>query len=172
MIRGEDVFKIGKFIKPHGIKGEIVFAFEKDIFAENKKPCLICKIDDIFVPFFVESFRYKGSDSALVILDGVETDSQARPFSGLEVYYRRKDFQAEEEEEDYTLNFFIGFKVIDATHGELGTIREIDEQTINTLFLVQDGDNEFILPAVEEFIESVDPDNRVIYFNLPDGLIG
>ena len=32
MLKKEDVFKIGQFAKPHGIKGEISFAFDNDIF--------------------------------------------------------------------------------------------------------------------------------------------
>ena len=32
MIRQEEVFKIGKIGKPHGVKGEVAFRFSDDVF--------------------------------------------------------------------------------------------------------------------------------------------
>ena len=32
MIREDDVYKIGRLGKPHGVKGEITFMFDDDIF--------------------------------------------------------------------------------------------------------------------------------------------
>ena len=59
MIRKEEVFKIGQFAKPHGIKGEISLVTNCDLFDDVEDPCIICEMDGILVPFFIEEYRYK-----------------------------------------------------------------------------------------------------------------
>ena len=54
MIRKEEVYKIGIFNKPHGIHGELSFTFTDDIFDRVEAEYLICLLDGIFVPFFIE----------------------------------------------------------------------------------------------------------------------
>ena len=59
-----------------------------------------------------------------------------------------------------------------AEHGHLGTLVDVDESTINTLFVVErpDGDSLFI-PAQEVFVVDINHDEHIIKFNLPDGLL-
>lgn len=173
MIRESEVFKIGKFIKPHGVKGEIAFAFDNDIFDRVDCSYLICKIDGIFVPFFIEEYRFKGSTTALITFQDVDDEKKAQRFSGLDVYFPRTYLEEAEEDEDleYSWQFFIGFKVIDQKHGELGVIQSIDESTINTLFVVENGDKEYLIPAVDEFIVDIDAKNKILTTKLIEGLI-
>ena len=172
MIREDEVLRIGKFIKPHGIKGEIAFAFDNDIFDRVDCPYLICSIDNILVPFFVKSYRFKGSDTALILLEDIESEIQAKRFNGLSVYFPRKYFD-ENEEIELTLNYFIDFIVIDKQLGEIGTITDIDESTINTLFLLKrkENDNEIIIPASDDFITDIDSEKKILYVDLPSGLV-
>lgn len=172
MIREDEVLKIGKFIKPHGIKGEITFAFDNDIFDRVDCPYLICSIDNIFVPFFIKSYRFKGSDTALVLLEDVESEIQAKRFNGLSVYFPRKYFDNNDEVE-LTLSYFIDFIVIDKQLGEIGIIKDIDESTINTLFLLKKkgSDDDIIIPASDDFITDIDSENKILYVELPVGLL-
>lgn len=171
MIREDEVFKIGKFTKPHGIKGEISFSFDNDIFDKVDCPYLVCDIDGIFVPFFIKEYRFKGADTALVTLEDITSDIQAKRFRGIDVYFPRKYFD-ESEDAELTLDYFIGFTVIDENSGDIGVITDIDDSTVNTLFLLKSktGD-EIIIPASEDFIISIDVDNRTLYLNLPQGLV-
>ncbi len=172
MIREDEVLRIGKFIKPHGIKGEIAFAFDNDIFDRVDCPYLICSIDNILVPFFVKSYRFKGSDTALVLLEDIQSEIEAKRFNGLSVYFPRKYFD-ENEEVDLTLNYFIDFVVIDKQFGEIGRITDIDESTINTLFLLKkkgSGDD-MIIPASDDFVTDIDSEKKILYVDLPAGLV-
>ena len=56
MIKKEEVYKIGLFNKPHGIHGELQFTFTDDIFDRVDCDYLICLLDGIFVPFFIEEY--------------------------------------------------------------------------------------------------------------------
>ena len=59
MIREGEVFKIGQFAKPHGIKGELSLVTNSDVLEDAEDPYIVCEMDGILVPFFVEDFRYK-----------------------------------------------------------------------------------------------------------------
>ena len=64
MIRKEELFKIGKFTKPHGVKGEITLLTQYEGLETMDEPYIVCEMDGIFVPFFVESPSRESSSGA------------------------------------------------------------------------------------------------------------
>ena len=76
-----------------------------------------------------------------------------------------------DDEENFTWNYFIGFEATDVTAGPLGEIIDIDDSTINTLFVIEDGGEERLVPINEDFIKNIDHENRTITLELPEGLI-
>ena len=78
MIKREEVYKIGIFNKPHGIHGELSFTFTDDIFDRVEAEYLICLLDGILVPFFLEEYRFRSDTTALVKLEGVDTAERAQ----------------------------------------------------------------------------------------------
>ena len=74
MIKKEDVFKIGQFAKPHGIKGEITLLTTSDVFDDSDDPFIVCEFEGILVPFFIEEYRYKSDSSILVKLENVNSE--------------------------------------------------------------------------------------------------
>ena len=170
MIKEEEVYKIGQLAKPHGIKGEIAFNFTDDIF-DRTEDCdyLICMMDGILVPFFIEEYRFKGNTVALIKFDGVDTVEQARKFVGIDVYFPIK---YAEESDELTWSYFVGFSVHDSHKGFLGKITDVDESTMNTLFIIESPDKgELFVPAQEIFIEDMDHKQRSIIMNLPEGML-
>lgn len=69
MIKREEVYKIGIFNKPHGIHGELQFTFTDDIFDRVEAEYIICLLDGIFVPFFIEEYRFRSDSTALMKLE-------------------------------------------------------------------------------------------------------
>lgn len=171
MIKKEDVIRIGQFQKPHGIKGEISMTFSSDIFDRCECEYLVCEVEGILVPFFIEEYRFKNDTTALLKLEGVETDKDAREFTHLEVYYPKEYFDEEELEGDYTWEYFVGFSVVDSEHGNLGEITQVDESTINILLQVMKDGREVLIPAAEEFISGIDHQHKILHVQLPEGLI-
>ena len=87
MILDSDVFSIGRFTRTHGIHGEIEVHFTDDVFDRGEADYVFLKIDGLYVPFFLEDYRFKGSESALFTLDGIDSDTAARELVGHTVYY-------------------------------------------------------------------------------------
>lgn len=171
MIKKEEVYKIGLFNKPHGIHGELQFTFTDDIFDRVDCDYLICLLDGIFVPFFIGEYRFRSDSTALVKLEGIDTAERARMFTNVEVYFPVKHAE-EAEDGELSWNFFVGFRMEDVRHGELGEVVEVDTTTVNTLFVVEQEDGEeLLIPAQEEFIVEINQEKKLITVELPEGLL-
>ncbi|BEH00533.1 ribosome maturation factor RimM [Bacteroides sedimenti] len=170
MIRREDVYKIGIFNKPHGIHGELAFTFTDDSFDNGECDYLICLLDGIFVPFFIEEYRFRSDSTALVKLEGIDSTEKARRFTNVDVYFPVK-YAEETTMENLSWDFFVGFHVTDKRLGEIGTVVDVDDSTINTLFVIDRNGEELLVPAQEEFILKMDAKKKRMTVNLPDGLL-
>lgn len=170
MIKKDEVYKIGIFNKPHGIHGELQFTFTDDIFDRVDCDYLICLLDGIFVPFFVEEYRFRSDSNALVRLEGIDSSERARMFTNIEVFFPAK-YAQDVEDSELTWNFFIGFRMEDVNHGMIGEVVDVDTSTVNTLFVIDREDEELLVPAQEEFIVGIDQQKRLITVDLPEGLL-
>lgn len=170
MIKKEEVYKIGLFNKPHGIHGELQFTFTDDIFDRADCDYLVCLLDGIFVPFFIEEYRFRSDSTALVKLEGIDTAERARMFTNVEVYFPVK-YAEEADGGELSWNFFTGFLMEEIHYGMLGEITDVDTTTVNTLFVVQGEDGEILVPAREEFILGIDRKRKIITVKLPEGLL-
>lgn len=171
MIKEEDVFKIGRFAKPHGVKGEISLLTTCDLFDGTEEPYIVCDIDGILVPFFVEEYRYKSDNVMLLKLEYVNTEEAAREFVNCDVYYPLEGMEEETLVGDMTWDGFIGYTVTDQKHGLLGEIKEIDETTINVLLRIDYKGEELLFPAAEELIVEVNHSGKEMTVTLPEGLL-
>ena len=65
----------------------------------------------------------------------------------------------------------ISFGVIDYNHGKIGTIVSVNDQTAQSLFVIDNGGIEILIPIVDEFITNVDRAKKEIHIKTPEGLI-
>ena len=166
MIRQEDVYKIGKLGKTHGVRGELSFLFDDDVFDRTDADYLILNIDGILVPFFIEEYRFKTDSNALMKFDGIDTQERARELTGCDVYFPRT---LADEDEAVSWAELVGYSLIDSNSGKtVGEIAAIDDSTINILFELTDGK---LIPASEELIQQIDTKRHQIEINLPEGIL-
>lgn len=171
MIKKEEVYKIGVINKPHGVKGEMSFTFTDDIFDRVDCDYLVLLLDGIFVPFFIEEYRFRSNTVALVKFEDVDTVEKARTFTNVEVYFPVKYNDEDEDDTIPTWNYFVGFQVEDIHHGNLGEIVHVDDSTMNVLFVIENDGEEILLPAHEEFILGLDKKKRIVQVDIPEGLL-
>lgn len=172
MIRPEDVYQIGRMGKVHGLKGEINFQFTDDVWDRTDSDYIICEVDGILVPFFIEEYRFRSDSTAIMKLEDLDSADAVQFLVNSDVYIEKK-YQEELDEDEVALNYFIGFKMIDGDNGqEIGTIIDIDDQTDNWLFIVERKDgNEVMIPAHEEFISEIIQEEKTMVMDLPLGLL-
>lgn len=168
MIKEQEVYKIGVIGKAHGVKGELSIQIDDDVFDRVDAEYLVLKLDGIFVPFFMEEYRFKSDSVALVKFEGVDTQERARELTGVEVYFPR-ELAEQDEEAELSYAALVGYTLIDNNSGKpVGTIAYVDEQTINIMFELEDGR---LIPASEELIVDVDQQARTITLDIPEGIL-
>ena len=170
MIRKEDTVRIGFFAKPHGIKGELSLVTDYDLFEDEEDPYVICEMDGILVPFFVESFRYKRNAVILVKLEDIDCELSAKKFINKEVLYPANRLKASSVDV-MTPKRFVGYMLEGKEQGELGFITYVDETTINTLFKVDYYGKELLVPVADELVCSIDHEEQRIVLVLPEGIL-
>ena len=170
MIQQEEIISIGYFAKPHGIKGELSLVTEYDLFEDMDDPYVICEMDGIFVPFFIESYRYKSNSIILVKMEGTDNEQSAKLFINKEVFYPADRLKTPSID-DIGRQHLIGYMLEDKVQGELGIITYVDETTINTLFNVDYQGKKLLVPFADELVDSIDHERRRIVLILPDGLL-
>ena len=167
MLKKEDFVYYGKFLKPHGTKGEIGLEGDSIVLGDD---CdfVACDIDGILVPFFFETLRTKNSDTLIVKIERLDSAEEVRCLTNREAYIPK---EWTSQSEVLSWGYFKGFIAIDEELGELGEIVDVDDSTMNTLFVIDNDGEEILVPAQEEMIAGIDNDNKEIYFNLPEGLV-
>ena len=169
MIKPQEVIKIGKVTKTHGVSGELSCTFINDIFGDEDAPYLVADIDGIFVPFFIEEYRFKSDVTALIKFEDIDDTESAKIILGRELYFPMKYIT-----DSQPMNCgegILGYKIY--SDGELiGTIEGVDDTTANILFsVVTESGEELLIPATDDFVEDIDDEKREITMNLPDGLL-
>ena len=167
MIKQEEVYRIGRLGKTHGVKGEVSLQFDDDIFDRVDADYLVLELDGILVPFFIEEYRFRSDTVALIKFEDVDTQQRANELTGCDVYFPRA--LAADEEGEVSLSLLVGFDLVEANGGTtIGRIAAIDDTTANLLFELEDGR---LIPANDDLIRDIDTKRKTIKMEIPEGLL-
>ena len=167
MIKEDEVYKIGRIGKPHGISGEVTLRFSDDVFDRVDADYLVLMVDGILVPFFIEEYRFRSDEVALVKFEDIDTKDRASELTGCDVFFPRH--LADAGDDVLTWRQIVGYDIVDVLSDKtIGRIEAVDETTINTLLELSDGT---LIPAADEFIEDIDHEERKLMMRLPEGLV-
>ena len=65
----------------------------------------------------------------------------------------------------------LGWDIIDNLGGKVGTLINVMWLPNNDVYIIKNGDNEYLIPVIEEIIKKVDYDKKEIIISPIDGLI-
>ena len=91
------------------------------------------------------------------------------------IFVKKDEFNAladEYDSDEMPIDYFIGYKAI--VNGKaLGEIVDFDDSTANVLFTIRDAQSgkEVLVPAVEDFISGILPEQQQIEFEVPEELL-
>ena len=166
----ESYLLIGKIIEPHGLKGEIkIFSFagQPENIQHYKKLFLVTPSGKLSQPCSIEKYRVKGK-SAIVRLDSVSDRNGAEAITGMGVLVLKEDLPQPGKDEFY-LYPMVGLPVVTTQGRRLGTVINIFSNGAQDLLVVQDNDEEYLIPILETIIIRHDAEKIVI--EPPPGLL-
>jgi len=162
--------KAGKITKPYGLRGEVNIILEPQagnhIKADNP---LFIDIDGQRVPFFVEEVELVSRDQAIIKFEFLDSLDAAREVCGYHLFFD-PSHQGNSIETGDELANLVGYIAYDRESGMLGKIADYLPHPMNPVFVIQSKKKELIVPAVQDFIKHINPEEQSIHFNLPKGL--
>lgn len=171
MMQKKDCFYLGKIVKKHSFKGEVVIKLDTD------EPDLYENLESVFVdlgnnlvPFFIEKSTLSRSTMFRVKFEDVDTEADADAIMRAGIYLPLNLLPKLSGNKFY-YHEVIGFTIVDKNFGEVGTLAYINDKVAQPLFEIENGDREIFIPMIDDFIKKVDRVNKVIEVATPKGLI-
>ena len=157
--------RLGQITAPVGIKGEIrVYPYlEQTRFSDITEVCI-----ESNAPVKIEKLRCD-KNMLVIKLSGTDTRNEAEALRGKYLYLPEgKDIDLGED--TYLIDKLIGCRVVE-NGNDLGIISDVITRPAQDIYVVKKPEgNTFSIPAVHEFIKSVDTEAGIITVELPEGL--
>ena len=170
-MRKEDCFYLGKIVRKHSFRGEVVIKLDTD------EPELYQNLESVFValgndlvPFFIETISLQKGNQLRVRFEDVENEADADAILGIEVYLPLK-FLPKLTGDKFYYHEIIGFDIEDVNYGYIGVIEGVNDSSAQPLFEVNSNGTEIFIPMIDNFIKKVDRENNNIIVETPEGLI-
>jgi len=170
-MRKEDCFYLGKIVRKHSFKGEVVIKLDTD------EPELYQEMESVFVdlgnnliPFFIDKSLLQKGNQLRVQFEDVYSEEEADSILKSDVYLPI-DMLPKLSGDKFYFHEIIGFQIVDLRYGKVGIIEGINDKTAQPLFEVKNGDKDVFIPMIDDFIKKVDRKNKTIEVETPVGLI-
>ncbi|MDT7832394.1 ribosome maturation factor RimM [Flavobacteriaceae bacterium S356] len=170
-MRKEDCFYLGKIVRKHSFKGEVVIKLDTD------EPELYRKMESVFVelgnnlvPFLIEKSSLHKGNQLRVLFEDLYTEEEADSILKSDIYLPL-DMLPTLSGDKFYYHEVIGFTIEDVNFGAVGTIVHINDSAAQPLFEIDRNGSEVFIPMIDDFIKKVDRTNKTIVVETPEGLI-
>ena len=166
----EDCYFLGHLSRTHGLGGELVAVLDTDVPERyTNLESVFVEIRGELVPFFIESITLNSKGH--FILQFEDIDAESAPSLVNRELYLPLEFLPPLEGKQFYYHEVIGFSVYDQDEAFLGTCREVKDNAAQPLFAVEsEQGKEMLIPAVDDFIVSIDRNMQRLDLQIPDGL--
>ena len=158
-----EFIEAGKIVNTHSVYGELKVQPWSDTVD------FLCDFDVIYIdgkPFEVERARVHKT-CVLLKLAGINNINEAQKYRNKCVCVDRDEVELDDGA--YFIADLEGLTVIDSDGAELGKIHEVLTLPSSDVYVIR-GKDEYMVPAVEEFIREVDLDAGIMYVSTIPGM--
>ena len=150
-----DYFRIGLFLRPHGIKGELKLLPLTD---DLKR---FARLSDAFVT--AESARVAAENSVIIKLKGIDTVEAAEKLRDKYLCVDR-EHAVKLPAGAYFVKDIIGCEVFSTSGDALGRVVDVYETPSTDVYVIK-GAKRLSVPALKKLLSSVDIENKRIVFD-------
>lgn len=170
-MRKEECFYLGKIVSKYSFKGEVLIKLDTD------EPELYENLESVFislgnnlVPFFIEQCRLHRSNLLRVRFEEINDEADADRILGSEIYLPL-EFLPKLSGKKFYYHEVIGFTLIDAQHGNIGTVVSVNDSASQALFVAEKDGKQLLIPINDEIISRIDRESKTIFVDTPEGLV-
>ena len=155
------VFRIGQIVNTQGLKGEVrVYPYTDDInrFDDLEYFYLDKGLNN---KYEVERVRYKGN-MVIMKIKGIDSIELAQKLKTKNMYIGR-DQGKELEEDEFFVADLIGLDVFTVDGEKVGVVKDVLQHAINDVYVVNNGEKEYLIPSIEKFVPTIDLEENKIF---------
>lgn len=168
MKRDRDRLAVGRVLRPHGVRGDLVVEATSELF-RSLAPSSHVYVGDSEQASVILQLR-PHRNWHLLRLEGCTDRTEAERFRNLDLNIALTDAEALPEGTYFHWQI-IGLSVIDEDGEQLGEVEEIIETGANDVYVVRDrAGREILLPAIEEVVLEVDHEGGQMKVRLLPGM--
>lgn len=162
------LYKVGKIVNTHGIRGEVRVVpttdFPMERFKKNNKLVIVTKPNNIEVQ--IATVR-EHKQFILVSFVNMQNINDVEQYKGCELMVT-KDLQQDLSSDEFYYHDIIGLKIIDnASQEVIGTVSEILPMPANDVWVVTaKGSDDILLPFIEDVVTMIDLEQGIAKVNL------
>ena len=168
-----DLLRVAQVVKSYDVNGEVVIRLSSGVLEDynfKKEPVFII-FDGLPVPFFITSYKSKGTNGALVKFETINDFSHSEELVKKEIYVDSTKIDPDSielDEDEAMAEFLIGFKIKDQSGKQVGEISDYYNYPNNPCIEIN---GEHLVPFNEDLILKLDHKKRIITMTIPGGLL-
>ena len=158
-----NLIEAGKIVNTHSVYGEVKVQPWSDTVD------FLCDFDVVYInnlAYNIEKARVHKT-CVLLKLEGINNINEAEKLRNKCVFVDRDEVELSEG--SYFIRDLEGMTVVDRDGETLGKLFEVLSLPANDVYVVR-GNEEYMIPAVGEFIREVDLDNKIMYVSPIPGM--
>ncbi len=162
--------KIGTVVSKHGYKGDIKISLSsnnRDTFPDLKY--LFIELDGCFIPFKIENVRSFSKNVLIVKLKEIRSEDEVNEVIHKNIYVDSAEMESNIDS-GFFYNDLINFEVITDSK-KIGRIENINSMLPQPVFEIIYDSRKVLIPIHEDLIKKIDKKNRIIYLDIPNGLL-
>ena len=167
----EDCFYLGKIVKKYSFKGELLVKLDTD------NPSIYTKMESVFIdknksliPFFIERSSLHKSTLLRVKFEDIDSEEDADKLLKSELYLPL-EFLPQLTGNKFYYHEIVGFEAEDLSFGLVGIVKGVNDTTNQAILEIDRNGSEILIPLIDDFIKSVDREQKKIILAVPEGLI-
>lgn len=166
----KDHFYLGKIVKKHSFKGEVIAQIEADFtdFITTLESVWLEENNQL-IPFFIDKISQKNTLIFRIHLEDINTEHEAKKLIGKSLYLPKSELP--EYEDYFSLKELQNFIVMDNKYGNIGPITYINDSTSQVILEVLYGEKKILIPYHDDFVVKIDTQKKELHLSLPEGLL-
>lgn len=167
----EDCFYLGKIVKKYSFKGELLVKLDTD------DPSIYTRMESVFIdknknliPFFIERSSLHKSTLLRVKFEDIDSEEDADKLLKSELYLPL-EFLPQLTGNKFYYHEIFGFEAEDLSFGLVGIVKGVNDTTNQAILEIDRNGSEILIPLIDDFIKSVDREQKKIILKVPEGLI-
>ena len=171
MININDYTNIGKIIKTHGYKGNLICELNFNLKNWKDFNYIFLMINNYLVPFYIEKITHSTNKTIIVKFEDINNINEALKYKNNNIYLSsNKIIKNISYKESFKLLY--GFTAISNNNNiKIGTIEKISNYSNNIVITIINNNEEILIPLNNNFIVDIIEEKKQIILKIPEGLL-